>query len=224
MFNSPARNQFLFRGVVQREDRWFNFLFFHQFAREAVAVKAPVRKAGQARSTRAPGTNCDRGRVAQACDCGSLHESSILSGHPIHFVLLGGRSAARTRAFEVCYGSSSLPLPTKLSAQAGDVCLKPRPGRSAAGRNSLKVDVDGSSPSPATRFSRGRRSNGSGYPATNRETWRFKSSRPYHFRLVVQWRGRSPPKAEIPVRPRTGRPMFFRSVDRLAEPPAVYRV
>src|SRR5438477_3212025 len=38
--------------------------------------------------------------------------------------------------------------------------------------------------------------------------WRFESSRPYHFRLVVQWTGRSPPKAEIPVRPRTGRPSF----------------
>src|SRR4030095_1828017 len=49
--------------------------------------------------------------------------------------------------------------------------------------------------------------NGSGHPATNRETWRFESSRPYHFRLVVQGTGRSPPKAEIPVRPRTGRPI-----------------
>jgi hypothetical protein len=54
-----------------------------RFVREAVAVKAPARNAGQARSTRAPDTKCDRGRVAQACDCESLHESSILSGHPI---------------------------------------------------------------------------------------------------------------------------------------------
>ena len=51
--------------------------------------------------------------------------------------------------------------------------------------------------------------NGSGYPATNREIWRFESSRPYHFRLVVQRIGHSPPKAGIPVRPRTGRPTFM---------------
>src|SRR5580658_1396964 len=48
--------------------------------------------------------------------------------------------------------------------------------------------------------------NGSGYPATNRETG--GSNPPARtIRLVVQWRGRSPPKAEIPVRPRTGRPI-----------------
>jgi hypothetical protein len=64
--------------------------------------------------------------------------------------------------------------------------------------------------------------NGSGHPVTNREIWRFKSSRPYHFRPVVQWTGHSRPKAEVPVRLRTGRP-FLRSVDRLARCPAVYR-
>jgi hypothetical protein len=119
---------------------------------------------------------------------------SIPSGHPIR----GGRSAARTRVFEACYGSSSLPLPTKLRAQ---------PGRSAAGRNSLKVDVDGFESSPATKSHAGvvQRIRIPGYEPGE---WRFESSRPYHFRLVVQWTGRSPPKAEIPVRPRTGRPSF----------------
>jgi hypothetical protein len=119
--------------------------------------------------------------------------------------LLGGRSAARTQVFEACYGSSSLPLPTRSNAQPVNVRHKLRPGRSAAGRNSLKVDVDGSSPSPATKFHAGvvQRTRIPGYEPGD---WRCESSRPYHSRLVVQWTGRSPPKAEIPVRPRTSRP------------------
>ena len=66
---------------------------------------------------------------------------------------LGGRSAARTRVFEARYGSSSLPLPTRSITQPGRGRLLGR-----AGRNFLKVDVDGSSPSLASSFPRGRRS------------------------------------------------------------------
>src|SRR5258708_7505632 len=91
-FNSPARNHFFlgesFNGRtagLQPANEGSIPSSSTKFAREAVAVKAPVRNAGQARSTRAPGTNCDRGRVAQAADCGSVHEGSIPSGHPIHW-------------------------------------------------------------------------------------------------------------------------------------------
>src|SRR5208283_526173 len=116
--------------------------------------------------------------------------------------MLGGRSAARTQVFEACYGSSNLPLPTTSSAQPVNVRHKLKPGRSVAGRNSLKVDVDGSSPSPATKFHAGvvqrirRGPSGRGYEPGD---WRFESSRPYHSRLVVQWTGR--PYRKIPVRP-----------------------
>ena len=50
----------------------------------------PLRFVNQRRAlsekpdTRAPGAHCDRGRMAQAADCGSVHEGSIPSGHPMY--------------------------------------------------------------------------------------------------------------------------------------------
>ena len=48
---------------------------------------------------------------------------------------LGGRSAARTQVFEACYGSSSLPLPTRLSALSGGCA------RQLCGRRSTDQDT-----------------------------------------------------------------------------------
>jgi hypothetical protein len=63
-FNSPARNQFVGESFNGRT--------------------AGLHPANES-STLSSSTNfieCDRGRVAQAADCGSVHEGSIPSGHP----------------------------------------------------------------------------------------------------------------------------------------------
>jgi hypothetical protein len=110
---------------------------------------------------------------------------------------LGGRSAARTRVFEACYGSSSLPLPTRLTAQRSSVA---RQTESSRGRRSTDQDtrlrtgrLGGSNPPARTIF--GSSSKGQG-TALRRLRFRFDPGRAGH---------------------------HLRSVGRLARCPAVYR-
>ena len=95
-----------------------------------------------------------------------------------------------------------------------------KPGRSAAGRNSLKVDVDGSSPSPATSLTRAS-FNGSGSPATNRETG--GSNPPARTISGPSSNGEGAALRRLRFRFDPGRAVQFRSVDRLARCPAVDR-
>jgi hypothetical protein len=106
-FNSPARNQFLgesFNGRtagLQPANEGSIPSSSTKFAREAVAPHVKQRRAGvnvrtstfdscswhhllTTRATDTTGLRArgDRGRVAQAADCGSVHEGSIPSGHP----------------------------------------------------------------------------------------------------------------------------------------------
>ena len=66
--------------------------------------------------------------------------------------------------------------------------------------------------------------NGSGYPATNRETWRFKSSRPRHFPARRPRDRAQPSEGWNSGSTPDGPANILRSVDRLARYPAVYRV
>ena len=66
--------------------------------------------------------------------------------------------------------------------------------------------------------------NGSGYPATNRETWRFKSSRPRHFPARRPRDRAQPSEGWNSGSTPDGPANFLRSVGRLARYPAVYRV
>ena len=66
--------------------------------------------------------------------------------------------------------------------------------------------------------------NGSGYPATNRETWRFISSRPHHFPARRPRDRAQPSEGWNSGSTPDGPANFLRSVGRLARCPAVYRV
>jgi hypothetical protein len=99
----------------------------------------------------------------------------------------GRSSSGRTRVFEARYGSSNLPLPSSVFFAALRLCAileSPKPGRLAVGRNFLKVDTVVRI-HPRLPILHARASfNGSGHPATNRETWRFESSRPHQANQV----------------------------------------
>jgi hypothetical protein len=86
---------------------------------------------------------------------------------PVTPTLLGGRPAARTRVFEACYGSSSLPLPASTIMRASFN----GPGHPATNRES-----GGSSPPARAKSQTARRPIGQG-AVLRRLRFRFDSER-----------------------------------------------